>query len=131
MLHRAKVLAFTRTLISLSLSHSHFFPGALPTTAEFLRSIYKAHPAYQRDGYITPEMANDIMELADAIGMGQAPATVLEALVGDACITKLDARHSNETTMSVPLTPSPATERETPEALVVLELLQQNENVKI
>lgn len=79
-------------------------------------------------------MANDIMELADAIGMGQAPGTVLEALVGDACITKLDARHSNEntkTTMSDPLTPSPATERETPEALVVLELVQKNENVKI
>jgi len=72
-------------------------------------------------------MANDVLELADAVGMGRAPATVFEALVGDACIAKLDARQVPEDTkMTLPdqLMMSIASE-----GLVVSS--PKNENVKI
>jgi glutamate--cysteine ligase catalytic subunit len=46
--------------------------GALPTAARWMRNYVTRHPAYTRgSGRLTPAVADDLLKVCDAIGMGE------------------------------------------------------------
>ena len=62
--------------------------GELNTAANFLREFVVSHPTYKKDSRLTPEIAHDIVELADRLARGDTaiegflPAELLMASKG-------------------------------------------------
>lgn len=45
--------------------------GELPTAAQWIRDFVKEHPDYRGDGVLTSEIADDLIQACDDIGMGR------------------------------------------------------------
>jgi glutamate--cysteine ligase catalytic subunit len=60
--------------------------GEVPTTARWLREFVLSHPEYQKDGRLTPQVADDLIKRCEDIGMGVVQE---KALLGDVFIENL------------------------------------------
>lgn len=72
--------------------------GELPTAAKWMRSYVKSHPKYSGNGVVSHEVANDLLQLCNDIGMGRVRCPELHGeykidrlCVEDAVETYLDS----------------------------------------
>lgn len=60
--------------------------GELPTTARWMRDFVANHPDYQKDGHLSPQVADALIKRCEDIGMGVVQE---KSLLGDAFVENL------------------------------------------